>query len=65
MLTKGGGGYNFANTARCWSYCTSIALGVPISSDIPEFEHYELFGPGFDLYGDCPALVDGELARDP
>jgi len=28
----GGGGYTLRNVARCWTYETSIALGIPISN---------------------------------
>jgi len=30
------GGYNIANTARCYAYLTSIALGERIPDSIPE-----------------------------
>lgn len=30
------GGYNHANTARCWAYLTAIVLGKKLPSDIPD-----------------------------
>ncbi|XP_075218158.1 histone deacetylase 8-like isoform X2 [Lycorma delicatula] len=45
-----GGGYNIANTARCWTYLTSIILDEEISSDIPDdFNYFRLFGPDYEL----------------
>lgn len=35
-LFCGGGGYNFANTARLWCYLTSIILGQKLDDDIPD-----------------------------
>ncbi|XP_067378807.1 histone deacetylase 8 isoform X2 [Channa argus] len=37
-LLLGGGGYNLANTARCWTYLTSVLLGKTLSSEIPDHE---------------------------
>lgn len=30
------GGYNFANTARLWTYLTSVIAGVTLDNDIPD-----------------------------
>lgn len=32
------GGYNMANTARCWTYLTSVVLDRLLPNDIPEHE---------------------------
>lgn len=32
------GGYNLANTARCWTYLTASVLGKTLSSEIPDHE---------------------------
>uniref|UniRef100_A0A8C4HTS5 Histone deacetylase 8 n=1 Tax=Dicentrarchus labrax TaxID=13489 RepID=A0A8C4HTS5_DICLA len=37
-LLLGGGGYNLANTARCWTYLTAAVLGKTLSSEIPDHE---------------------------
>nr|XP_021156430.1 histone deacetylase 8 isoform X1 [Columba livia] len=37
-LILGGGGYNLANTARCWTYLTGLILGRTLSSEIPDHE---------------------------
>ncbi|NXV98591.1 HDAC8 deacetylase, partial [Calonectris borealis] len=37
-LILGGGGYNLANTARCWTYLTAVILGRTLSSEIPDHE---------------------------
>lgn len=48
-LVLGGGGYNNANSARCWTYLTSVLIGVELSPDIPEHEYFSLYGPSFEL----------------
>jgi len=35
LVLIGGGGYSLRNVARCWTYETSVALGVEISNEIP------------------------------
>ncbi|XP_069680652.1 histone deacetylase 8-like [Periplaneta americana] len=49
-LFLGGGGYHLPNTARCWTYLTSIITGFQIDSSIPDtnldFMHYS---PDFEL----------------
>ena len=34
LLLLGGGGYTIRNVARCWTYETSIALGVEIANGL-------------------------------
>ncbi|XP_078268450.1 histone deacetylase 8 isoform X2 [Rhinoraja longicauda] len=48
-LILGGGGYNHANTARCWTYLTAIILGKTISSEIPDHEYFTEYGPDYVL----------------
>ena len=51
-LLLGGGGYNHTDTAKLWTQLTGEALRVHPSldgSDIPEHEHFELYGPDFAL----------------
>lgn len=36
ILISNSGGYHIANTARCWTYLTSVIVGKHISSSIPE-----------------------------
>ncbi|KAK9511524.1 hypothetical protein O3M35_000163 [Rhynocoris fuscipes] len=48
-LVLGGGGYNIANTARCWTFLTSLILGTYLDPDIPEHENFSLFGPSYEL----------------
>nr|CAD7265726.1 unnamed protein product [Timema shepardi] len=44
------GGYNLANTARYWTYLTSILLDQKIPSEIPEHRYFTSYGPDFDLH---------------
>ena len=36
IVLIGGGGYTLRNVARCWTYETSVALGVDIENEIPQ-----------------------------
>ncbi|CAB3987103.1 histone deacetylase 8-like [Paramuricea clavata] len=38
LLLLGGGGYNFPNAARCWTYITAMVLGKKLPEDIPDHE---------------------------
>eukprot|EP00795_Rhopilema_esculentum_P017805 gene17806-9489_t len=49
LLILGGGGYNFANTARTWAYLTASILDEEICRDIPEHEMYAEYSPLFDI----------------
>ncbi|XP_063237898.1 histone deacetylase 8-like [Bacillus rossius redtenbacheri] len=49
-LFLGGGGYNFANTARCWTYLTSVIVGWEIPPDIPDHMCFLKYGPDFELH---------------
>ena len=46
----GGGGYTIRNVSRCWTYETSIALGVEIANELPYNDYFEYFGPDFKLH---------------
>uniref|UniRef100_UPI003AAB5B12 histone deacetylase 8 isoform X2 n=1 Tax=Centroberyx gerrardi TaxID=166262 RepID=UPI003AAB5B12 len=48
-LLLGGGGYNLANTARCWTYLTGAVLGKTLSSEIPDHEFFTEYGPDYSL----------------
>uniref|UniRef100_F6Q004 Histone deacetylase 8 n=1 Tax=Callithrix jacchus TaxID=9483 RepID=F6Q004_CALJA len=43
------GGYNLANTARCWTYLTGVILGKTLSSEIPDHEFFTAYGPDYVL----------------
>jgi acetoin utilization deacetylase AcuC-like enzyme len=49
LLLVGGGGYNNANVARCWTHMTATALGVDLSDDIPEHDEFLEYGPSYKL----------------
>uniref|UniRef100_A0A3P9P1R5 Histone deacetylase 8 n=1 Tax=Poecilia reticulata TaxID=8081 RepID=A0A3P9P1R5_POERE len=48
-LLLGGGGYNLANTARCWTFLTATVLGKTLSSEIPDHEFFTEYGPDYSL----------------
>ncbi|XP_071299008.1 histone deacetylase 8 isoform X2 [Agelaius tricolor] len=48
-LVLGGGGYNLANTARCWTYLTGVILGRTLPSEIPDHEFFTEYGPDYVL----------------
>ncbi|KAG5852133.1 hypothetical protein ANANG_G00059210 [Anguilla anguilla] len=48
-LLLGGGGYNLANTARCWAYLTGTVLGQTLPSEIPDHEFFTEYGPDYSL----------------
>ncbi|XP_033730831.1 probable histone deacetylase 1-B [Pecten maximus] len=50
LLLLGGGGYTIRNVARCWTYETSIALGVEIANELPYNDYFEYYGPDFKLH---------------
>ncbi|GAB6031077.1 Histone deacetylase 8 [Chamberlinius hualienensis] len=49
VMFLGGGGYNISNTARCWTYLTSVITGISVSNDIPEHSNLLQYGPGYEL----------------
>jgi len=50
LLLLGGGGYTIRNVARCWTFETSIALGVDIANELPYNDYFEYYGPDFKLH---------------
>ncbi|XP_077399578.1 histone deacetylase 8 isoform X2 [Vanacampus margaritifer] len=48
-LLLGGGGYNLANTARCWTHLTAVLLGKTLASEIPDHEFFTEYGPDYLL----------------
>lgn len=49
LLLLGGGGYNFPNAARCWTYLTAMVLGKSLPNDIPEHVNFVKYGPDYNL----------------
>ena len=45
MVLIGGGGYSLRNVARCWTYETSVALGVDIPNEIPAKDYSMYYHP--------------------
>ena len=45
LLLQGGGGYTLRNVSRCWTYETSVALGMEIENDIPTNPFSAYFAP--------------------
>lgn len=43
------GGYHLTNTARYWTYLTSIICGLPVDDDIPDHKYFLKYGPGYEL----------------
>ena len=48
-LILGGGGYNEANTARCWTQITASIANASLPDDIPEHNFFPLYGPDFNF----------------
>lgn len=48
-MTVCAGGYNFANTARLWTYLTSIIINKEISNEIPEHKYFLDYGTSYEL----------------
>ena len=50
MILIGGGGYSLRNVARCWTYETSVALGVEIDNKIPEHDYSIYYYPANQIH---------------
>ena len=54
LLVLGGGGYTLRNVPRCWTYETSVLLGMEGESEIrdalPYNDYFEYFGPDYRLH---------------
>lgn len=48
-LLLGGGGYHHANTARCWTFLTALAVNKQLPPDIPDNQFFMEYGPDYDL----------------
>ncbi|KAI9359999.1 hypothetical protein DFJ73DRAFT_816261 [Zopfochytrium polystomum] len=49
LLLLGGGGYTIRNVSRLWTYETARAVGETLSSEIPQNEYMQYYGPEFKL----------------
>ena len=54
LLVLGGGGYTLRNVPRCWTYETSVLLGMTDDNEIrdalPYNDYFEYFGPDYRLH---------------
>ena len=50
LVLIGGGGYSLRNVARCWTYETSVALGIEIPNEIPENEYSIYYYPANKIH---------------
>lgn len=50
MILIGGGGYSLRNVARCWTYETSVALGIEIENEIPQHNYSNYFAPDYKIH---------------
>lgn len=59
-LLLGGGGYEKALAARCWTYCTAVALEMEdiLPTDIPEHIFFPDYGPDFTIFCDAGNQFD-------
>ena len=48
-MLLGGGGYNFPNTAKTWTFLTALAAGKQLPQDIPEHEYLLEYGPSYEI----------------
>ncbi|CAH1959140.1 unnamed protein product [Acanthoscelides obtectus] len=49
-LFLGGGGYNFANTSRLWTYLSAVIANIHLDNDIPdESEYFPEYGPSYEV----------------
>lgn len=50
LIILGGGGYTLRNVPRCWTYETSILLGVDLDENIPKNDYLDYFYPEYKLH---------------
>lgn len=52
LLVTGAGGYHFVEAAKTWTRVVAELANAheSLSKDIPEHEHFELYGPSWQLY---------------
>ncbi|OTF83938.1 hypothetical protein BLA29_001449 [Euroglyphus maynei] len=49
LMILGGGGYNFANTAKLWTLITAQVLDQQLDRNIPDHDFFLYYGPDYDL----------------
>ncbi|XP_065319007.1 histone deacetylase 8-like [Gordionus sp. m RMFG-2023] len=49
LIILGGGGYNFADTSRCWVQLVASLSNMTLDNDIPEHTYFPLYGPSYEL----------------
>lgn len=50
ILLLGGGGYTLRNVPRCWTYETSVALGIEVDNQLPDNPYLDYFFPEKTLH---------------
>uniref|UniRef100_A0A5S6QC20 Histone deacetylase n=1 Tax=Trichuris muris TaxID=70415 RepID=A0A5S6QC20_TRIMR len=50
FMLVGGGGYTIRNVSRCWTYETSLAVGVSLPNDLPFNEFLDYYMPDYSLH---------------
>lgn len=62
----GGGGYNTPNTARYWTYLTSVICRTTIGDDIPDDhnDYFLMYGPGYELSIEAKELSDANTGEE-
>lgn len=63
LLLLGGGGYNFVETAKLWTFLTSLACGMKLDVNIPDNRFFDQYGPDFTLSVD-PSLMANENSKE-
>lgn len=48
-LMLGGGGYNFASTAKCWTFLTALVARRKLPLEIPEHDNLLAYGPDYQM----------------
>lgn len=48
-IILGGGGYHLLNTARLWTYLTSVAVNITLDNDIPDHCFFLAYRPSYEL----------------
>ncbi|KAK7108351.1 histone deacetylase 8-like [Littorina saxatilis] len=49
LLLLGGGGYHYANTARCWASLTALTVARKPPQDVPDHKYFPDYGPDYEL----------------
>lgn len=65
MLALGGGGYTVKNVSRCWTYETSVLVGVSIPNELPQTEYDAFFADSqFKLHPPISGKVNNQNSPD-